>query len=365
MLRQVVLCAEWLVTRITREFLIWLALLAQMFHKHKFSIIATETHVTAIAGVSLVLLEWFNKFQININKLVNSLPVLGELITPFETLPTLSAFMHFWILIMSFQMSFQCNGMTQHFLANFTFNLWTFRGMLDFLVVFQTGLGHEVFITQFTGQIPVLLIFMNNKEMSVSILLVYKGFSTDRAKGKSSQDVMLENPVNFAQEDTARHVDKAIQWAFLFNQLHNFIYFRLFHFGHVIGRSMKNAHEPSKLIQGWFHVNTFFIWFTASSVFINQIIILLYWWHVRIWLGVGEQLSEKQNSKKKLFFKVHVASLSKQFCYPVASNMLSNQEISNSNLSSFKRLRFMKVILISFNQSQPSSAVPVSLWLVQ
>ena len=108
-------------------------------------------------------------------------------------------------------MSFQCNGMTQHFLANFTFNLWTFRGMLDFLVVFQTGLGHEVFITQFTGQIPVLLIFMNNKEMNVSILLVYKGFSTDRAKGKSSQDVMLENPVNFAQEDTARHVDKAIQ----------------------------------------------------------------------------------------------------------------------------------------------------------
>jgi hypothetical protein len=188
MLRQVVLCAEGLVTRITREFLIWLALLAQMFHKHKFSIMATETHVTAIAGVSLVLLEGFNKFQININKLVNSLPVLGELITPFKTLLTLSAFMHFWILIMSFQMSFQCNGMTQHFLANFTFNLWTFRGMLDFLVVFQTGLGHEVFITQFTGQIPVLLIFMNNKEMSVSILLVYKGFSTDRAKGKSPQD---------------------------------------------------------------------------------------------------------------------------------------------------------------------------------
>jgi hypothetical protein len=83
----------------------------------------------------------------------------------------------------------------------------------------------------------------------------------------------------------------------------------------------------------------------------------LYWWHVRIWLGVREQLSEKQNSKKKLFFNVHVASVSKQFCYPIASNMLSNREISNSNLSSFKRLRFMKVIIYWFYSTNHSQAL--------
>lgn len=57
MLLQVVLCAEWLVTRITRKFHIWLTLVAQMFNKHKFCILATETHITDLASISLTLLE--------------------------------------------------------------------------------------------------------------------------------------------------------------------------------------------------------------------------------------------------------------------------------------------------------------------
>ena len=52
-------------------------------------------------------------------------------------------------------------------------------------MVLKTGLGHKVFITQFTGQIPVLLFITNDKDMSVSILLVYEALSTHRAKGKS------------------------------------------------------------------------------------------------------------------------------------------------------------------------------------
>ena len=75
------------------------------------------------------------------------------------------------------------------------------------LVIFETGLGHEMFVTQLTRQIPILLIIMNNKDMSVSILLVYEGFRTHRAKGKSPQDVIFNNPVNFPQEDTTRQLD--------------------------------------------------------------------------------------------------------------------------------------------------------------
>ena len=93
--------------------------------------------------------------------------------------------------------------------------------MTNFHMILNRDSRHKRLVTNFTAQFLILNIIVNIFDMVVTVFLVLKFFETKRAKWIPFEDVVLDNPFNFLEENIFGHVRKTV---FLFNDFHYFIH---------------------------------------------------------------------------------------------------------------------------------------------
>ena len=65
---------------------------------------------------------------------------------------------------------------------------------------------HKQLVTNFTAKFLILNIIVNIFDMVVTVFFVLKSFETKRAKWRTFDDVVLDNPFNFLEENIFGYV---------------------------------------------------------------------------------------------------------------------------------------------------------------